>query len=173
MNHKFSYKLTASLSIFIYFSFFSLTIYPEYTMSAPIETTKINTASVNTEVPFHHETPADDTTQEHHATDSTGGVPNTAATTTENKPVAVKVTPIQRINTVYNKAKQTLNEVISDAQKNVNEKNATTTATETVGQSATTADTAPHVDKKVGTHNTWKDILNRAKVGNYLKTTSV
>lgn len=90
---------------------------------------------------------------------------------------AAKPTPLQRLNSVFVKAKQTVTDVVSDAQKVLNERkiNATNAAAtpEVTLPNTTTADFSPTTtnpvdvtsNKKEGKPNrTFKDILNHVKV---------
>lgn len=134
-------------------------------MSTTIENT---TAAPAIEVPPKNETPAIINVEDHPV--------NTETTTPviTDAPAAVKVTPTQRLNSVFIKAKQTVTDVVSEAQKALNERktNATTAATTAdVAPTTTTTSTAPDAvtsdiaNKKEGGPNyTFKDILNRVKV---------
>jgi hypothetical protein len=100
---------------------------------------------------------------------TTAAAPTTTTTTTVANP-NVKVTPIQRINSLYNKAKLSFNEVLTDAHKAVNEKNTTTTSTAAATETATATEANPpvpqnaHAERKVGGPNSFRDIINRVKV---------
>lgn len=129
------------------------------------------TAAPVLEVPPKDETPATINVEEHQATNEAPVNIETAATTT---PSAAKVTPVQRLNSVFNKAKQTFTDVYSEAQKAINEKKTTITAATTSTPAAADAPdvqavtTTTPTDKKVGATAaataTFKDILNRVKV---------
>lgn len=90
---------------------------------------------------------------------------------------AAKPTPLQRLNSVLVKAKQTVTDVVSEVQKVLNERkiNATNAVAtpEVTPPTTTTADFSPTTtnpvdvtsDKKEGKPNsTFKDILNHVKV---------
>lgn len=108
----------------------------------------------------------------------------TAATATGVNATGPKTTPVQRLSSVYKKAKQTVTDAVAEANKAINEKKvskpATTTATDADAAAAapagaaTTAEdpvtttseapTATH-EKKVGTSSVaFKDLLARIKV---------
>ncbi|CAO3639659.1 unnamed protein product [Mucor fragilis] len=107
----------------------------------------------------------------------------TAATATGVNATGPKTTPVQRLSSVYKKAKQTVTDAVAEANKAINEKKvskpATTTATDADAAAAapagaaTTAEdpvtttseapTATH-EKKVGTSSVaFKDLLARIK----------
>lgn len=138
----------------------------------------INTATaITTEAPVL-DLPPKDTVNETAPINAT-----TAATATGVNARGPKVTPIQRLSSVYNKAKQTVSSAVAEANKAINEKKtAKPTTTNKVADTADIAATAAHVsaaentdpvqttetatqDKKVGTSNiAFKDLLARVKV---------
>lgn len=147
-------------------------------MSTAVETTTMASEPV-IEVPPKNQTPAiinvdDSTINTEEATTpiinqvSTTEVPATEAHAT------VKVSPTQRLSSVFAKAKQTVTVAVSDAQKAINERkahhNAAPTATTTnttgeVSEAPNNTDATLPTDKKEGKPNqTFKDILNRVKV---------
>ncbi|KAG2189909.1 hypothetical protein INT46_005344 [Mucor plumbeus] len=137
----------------------------------------INTATaITTEAPVL-DLPPKDTVNETAPINAT-----TAATATGVNARGPKVTPIQRLSSVYNKAKQTVSSAVAEANKAINEKKtAKPTTTNKVADTADIAATAAHVsaaentdpvqttetatqDKKVGTSNiAFKDLLARVK----------
>lgn len=143
-------------------------------MSTPIET---NTATAPViEVPPKDESPAVINVDDHVVNTETTTAPVTTTT---------KVTPAQRLNSVFTKARQTVTDAVSDAQKALNERKTINQATATTATTATTTTVAAAVpsgtttttteaivnsapeatDKKAGgPNNTFKGILNRFKV---------
>lgn len=135
-------------------------------MSTTAEQTTTTTTTTNPVVNAPH----NDTTVAPAVIDTIEDHPVNNTTTTAASNPNAKVTPIQRINSLYNKAKHSFNEVLTDAQRAVNEKSnaqSTTTAEATTNE-------APHnnniAEKKVGASNnaSFKDILNRIKVCNFV-----
>ncbi|KAG2233102.1 hypothetical protein INT48_005846 [Thamnidium elegans] len=142
-------------------------------MSTPVET---NTAAPVIEVPSKDETPAVINVDDHAVNTETTTAPVTAR---EPTAAATKVTPAQRLNSVFTKARQTVTDAVSDAQKAINERKANNPATTTTTTTTTTTAAAPTdtttteavvnsapepTDKKVGgPNNTFKGILNRVK----------
>ena len=145
-------------------------------MSLP-ENTASNTATTASEAPVLQVPPKDTVTEpapvNHTAT--------TAATATGVNATGPKATPVQRLSSVYKKAKQTVTDAVAEANKAINEKKAAkpaTTATDAAAAAAAAATTsvdpvtttsvaAPTEthDKKVGTSNVaFKDLLARVKV---------
>lgn len=137
----------------------------------------INTTTATTEAPVL-DVPPKDTVNETAPVNTT-----TAATATGVNATGPKVTPIQRLSSVYNKAKQTVTDAVAEANKAINEKKtAKPTTTSEVAETPAVATTAAHVsvaettdpvqtsetatqDKKVGTSNVaFKDLLARVKV---------
>lgn len=120
------------------------------------------------EVPPKDETtaPATINVEEQHQ-EATAPVTTDDATTT-------KVTPVQRINSVLNKAKKTLTDVYSDAQKAITEKKTPTAAADApqVEEAAapTTTNKTTTDNKNLGATATaaFKDIFNRLKVNKAL-----
>lgn len=100
----------------------------------------------------------------------------TAATATGVNATGPKVTPVQRLSSVYKKAKQTVTDAVAEANKAITEKKAAKPATvdtdadavATPAAAATTTTTTAAQDKKVGgTSNiAFKDLLARVKVRN-------
>ncbi|GAA5813587.1 hypothetical protein MFLAVUS_007070 [Mucor flavus] len=147
-------------------------------MSTPIET---NTATAPViEVPPKDETPAVINVDDHVVNTET----TTAPVTTREPTTTTKVTPAQRLNSVFTKARQTVTDAVSDAQKALSERKTNNQATTTTAATTTTTTTAAAVptdattittgavvnsapevtDKKAGgPNNTFKGILNRVK----------
>jgi hypothetical protein len=132
-------------------------------------------ATDNTTAPVIEVPPKDETIAETPAQSAPVNT-TTAATATGVNATGPKVTPVQRLNSVYKKAKQTVTEAVTEAQKALNEKkpaqasanttsNDTTTAIEPENETSVTA-TSTTTEKKAasGLNTTLKDLLNRVKV---------
>ncbi|GAA5804697.1 hypothetical protein HPULCUR_010200 [Helicostylum pulchrum] len=150
-------------------------------MSTPVETNIAAATAPVIEVPPKDETPAVINVDDH--------VVHTETVTTTREPTAAttKVTPAQRLSSVFTKARQTVTDAVSDAQKALNERKANNQAATTATATATATTPAPAPapaptpadtttatteavvnsapeDKKVGgPNNTFKGILNRVK----------
>ncbi|GAN08807.1 hypothetical protein MAM1_0224d08323 [Mucor ambiguus] len=140
-------------------------------MSDPANTT---TAAVSaSEAPVLEVPPKDTVTESAPVNHTT----TTAATATGVNATGPKVTPVQRLSSVYKKAKQTVTDAVAEANKAINEKKAAkpaTTATDADADAAITSTAADPVttsqvptttqDKKVETSNiAFKDLLARVK----------
>lgn len=154
-------------------SFFFLFFFILFNMSDPV-----NTATDTSEAPALQVPPKDSATE----TAPANHTASTAATATGVNATGPKVTPVQRLSSVYKKAKQTVTDAVAEANKAINEKKATkpaaaategaTTDTDAVTAVTTTADPVATSQvptatqgKKVGTSNiAFKDLLARVKV---------
>lgn len=130
------------------------------------------TVTENTALPVIEVPPKDEISTQSAPVNTT-----TAATATGVNAAGPKVTPVQRLSTVYRKAKQTMTDAVTEAQKALNEKkhtqssaNAPTTGTDAARETSNVAieSTAPAEKKTAnGFNTTFKDLLNRVKV-NYM-----
>ncbi|KAL7310365.1 hypothetical protein PS15m_009877 [Mucor circinelloides] len=137
----------------------------------------VNTATDTSEAPALQVPPKDSATE----TAPANHTASTAATATGVNATGPKVTPVQRLSSVYKKAKQTVTDAVAEANKAINEKKAAkpaatategaTTDTDAVTAVTTTADPVATSQvptatqgKKVGTSNiAFKDLLARVK----------
>jgi len=143
-------------------------------MSDPVNTTTDTSEALVLQVP-----PKDSVTE----TAPVNHTASTAATATGVNATGPKVTPVQRLSSVYKKAKQTVTDAVAEANKAINEKKAAKPAAATTEGASTDADAVTAVttatdpvatsqqaptatqDKKVGSSNiAFKDLLARVKV---------
>jgi phenylalanyl-tRNA synthetase alpha subunit len=121
-------------------------------------------ATDNTIAPVIETPPKDQTLTETPVQSAPVNATTTAIATGVNA-TGPKVTPVQRLSSVYKKAKQTVTEAVTEAQKALHEKKSTQTNEATTEREAADVTTETAAEKKVAS-GPLKDLLDRVKVNN-------